>query len=138
MRSVDAANDNVISGQGTTAISQAHPNPFSFSAYRLLQTACNSLDAIIKSQEILARGLGLFRNTLWGVSWRLFDDCLSDHRTRMSCSNVWHLMELENDLIRHQSARCADASNLLICQSIQTAEDALLPLWRGVDRGFGY
>ncbi len=105
-------------------------------------TGCvGCVDAVLKSQEILWRGVRVWQAAVDGTVHTVLHEAFADVRTRLSCQSVGSMLALERDLFAIGLGRLTDRAALLGRMLVQTVEDASEPLWRrcilGVDAASG-
>ncbi|MCU0839181.1 MAG: hypothetical protein MUE49_10730 [Rhodospirillales bacterium] len=100
------------------------------------------VDAVLKSQEIVWRGVRVWQAALDGTVHTVLHETFADLRTRLSCQSLGSLLALERDLVAISVSRLTDRAAFLGRMVVQTVEDASEPLWRrctlGLDAASGY
>ncbi len=114
--------------KGKTHRRHAVPNEASGDLGGLRDFATGNVEAVLKSAEILARGLRALNFNMHGATNMTVDDGVSAARALMDCATVPQWIELQPELVKLNAGRATIRALLLSVMTMQAAEEALFPL----------
>ncbi|NJO55398.1 MAG: phasin family protein [Rhodospirillales bacterium] len=94
------------------------------------QITFGNLEAVLKSTDILARGMRMLNTAVIGSTCMTMDDTIADSRSAMSCRSVKTFVVREVDLAMVTVNRSLGRMTVLGRMASQLIEDALFPLER--------
>ncbi|WP_223291895.1 phasin family protein [Defluviicoccus vanus] len=104
---------------------------FAASQYAVLcELTRGNTEALLKSTEILTRGLNMLNTAVVGSTCLTIDDAVSETRVAMRCRNCSELMAFEAANVRICASRCLMRGFTLYRMAAQLIEDAAFPLER--------
>lgn len=104
---------------------------FAASQYAVLcELTRGNVEAVLKSTEILARGLNMLNTAVVGSTCLAIDDAVSETRVAMHCRNCPEFMAFEAVNVPICANRCLMRAFTLYHMAAQLIEDAAFPLER--------
>ncbi len=96
----------------------------------LIRVPMQSVDAALKSAAILSRGIGAWRNAVFGLFYISLDESRADGGIRRSCRSPASRLAVEAELAKREASRIVARAALLGRIALQGAEDAAEPILR--------